>query len=515
MMNRWLMSTLGVVCIAGLALAQPRIVINEIAYDDTGTDDVEFVELYNADTVPVDISGWRLESGDLLTGDNNPDYTIPGAPGSGTVVLQPGQFYVIGSGNVPNVNLIVGTNDLFENDNEWIVLRMPDGTVVDAVAYETNKRPDLTAWVPANIIPQLGRGIWGNYITLQGTASIDNTLLSLQRWKDGLDTNDNGRDFGHMPWTPGASNNTTPTPFSDTFNARSVYDLVPNLSGSFRAPRVIDPTQFDVPPYNTTPNPNAIPASPDGGNAMIAWDWAGGGNMATSTFAFQNRAGYDLYIYIDTTLPIPGELESWMIGLMGTCGSFYNIPFRCLVNASGATGVGWLFKRANTANDPVEVKLRLVDAGPGGDSNPGCGSAGTQQWTVFGEIDLSQAVSGWYRLQLEVKGNKVVGRFSGGDINAVFEGTASAGTCIGAFYIGYREAYTTDQFANPVRIDALNLYIPVDGDVDGNGCVDDADLLEVLFAFGNTGCTRADVNGDGVVDDADLLTVLFDFGNGC
>jgi hypothetical protein len=340
-------------------------------------------------------------------------------------------------------------------------------------------------------------------------------LLSLQRWKDGLDTNDNGRDFGHMPWTPGASNNTTPTPFSDNFNARNVYDLVPNLSGSFRAPRVIDPTQYDVPPYSTTPNPNAIPASPDGGNAMIAWDWAGGGNMATSTFAFQNRAGYDLYIYIDTALPIPGELEAWMIGLMGTCGSFFNIPFRCLVNASGPTGVGWLFKRANTANDPVEVKLRLVDAGPGGDSNPGCGTAGTQQWTVFGEIDLSNAVSGWYRLQLEVKGDKVIGRFSGGDIDTTIEGTASAGTCIGAFYIGYREAYTTDQFTNPVRIDALSLYIPVDGDVDGNGCVDDADLLEVLFAFGNTGCTRADVNGDGIVDDADLLTVLFDFGSGC
>jgi hypothetical protein len=235
--------------------------------------------------------------------------------------------------------------------------------------------------------------------------------------------------------------------------------------------------------------------------------------MATSTFAFQNRAGYDLYIYIDTTLPIPGELESWMIGLMGTCDSYFNIPFRCLVNASGPTGVGWMFKRANTNADFVEVKLRLVDAGPGGDSNPGCGSAGTQQWTVFGDIDLSNAVSGWYRLQLEVKGDKVIGRFSGGDIDTTIEGTVS--NCIGAFYIGYREAYTTDQFTNPVRIDALSLYIPVDGDVDGNGCVDDADLLEVLFAFGNTGCTRADVNGDGIVDDADLLTVLFDFGSGC
>ncbi len=55
------------------------------------------------------------------------------------------------------------------------------------------------------------------------------------------------------------------------------------------------------------------------------------------------------------------------------------------------------------------------------------------------------------------------------------------------------------------------------GDVDNNGCVDDADLLAVLFAFGNSGSNlgRVDVNCDGTVDDADLLTVLFNFGSGC
>jgi thermitase len=55
------------------------------------------------------------------------------------------------------------------------------------------------------------------------------------------------------------------------------------------------------------------------------------------------------------------------------------------------------------------------------------------------------------------------------------------------------------------------------GDVDCNGCVDDADLLTVLFAFGQNGTAlgRVDVNCDGVVDDADLLTVLFNFGSGC
>jgi uncharacterized Zn-binding protein involved in type VI secretion len=55
------------------------------------------------------------------------------------------------------------------------------------------------------------------------------------------------------------------------------------------------------------------------------------------------------------------------------------------------------------------------------------------------------------------------------------------------------------------------------GDVDDNGCVDDADLLAVLFAFGQTGDNlgRVDVNCDQVVDDADLLQVLFNFGSGC
>jgi len=56
---------------------------------------------------------------------------------------------------------------------------------------------------------------------------------------------------------------------------------------------------------------------------------------------------------------------------------------------------------------------------------------------------------------------------------------------------------------------------PANGDVDGSGCVDDADLLQVLFAFGATGQDPADSNCDSVVDDADLLQVLFNFGSGC
>jgi hypothetical protein len=47
-------------------------------------------------------------------------------------------------------------------------------------------------------------------------------------------------------------------------------------------------------------------------------------------------------------------------------------------------------------------------------------------------------------------------------------------------------------------------------------CVDDADLLRVLFVFGQTGAgLPEDLNGDNTVDDADLLIVLFNFGSGC
>jgi probable HAF family extracellular repeat protein len=61
----------------------------------------------------------------------------------------------------------------------------------------------------------------------------------------------------------------------------------------------------------------------------------------------------------------------------------------------------------------------------------------------------------------------------------------------------------------------LDTGFPRRGDVDRNGCVDDADLLAVLFVFGGQGYRNEDLNWDGTVDDADLLQVLFNFGSGC
>jgi len=81
----------------------------------------------------------------------------------------------------------------------------------------------------------------------------------------------------------------------------------------------------------------------------------------------------------------------------------------------------------------------------------------------------------------------------------------------GRYIVGWGLNGRIEAFLLDTRCTAHN------GDVDRNGCVDDADLLAVLFAFGSTGSNlgRVDVNCDGVVDDADLLIVLFNFGSGC
>lgn len=63
---------------------------------------------------------------------------------------------------------------------------------------------------------------------------------------------------------------------------------------------------------------------------------------------------------------------------------------------------------------------------------------------------------------------------------------------------------------------ATSLMIPaqaqLQGDANNDGCVNDLDLMIVLFNFGTLADPRGDVNNDGVIDDLDLLIVLFWFG---
>jgi len=115
----------------------------------------------------------------------------------------------------------------------------------------------------------------------------------------------------------------------------------------------------------------------------------------------------------------------------------------------------------------------------------------------------------WVTVKFDIRRDPILG-FAGSTANGQIDG--STGTI-------EHLAFTPTDSANLgpyiVYIDDVETYVPTPGDVDDNGCVDDADLLQVLFAFGSTGQNDADVNGDQIVDDADLLIVLFNFGTGC
>ncbi len=522
-MKRWMTVPFALLCAGAIALAQPRVVVNEILYDDASTDDLEFVELYNAGDQPANITGWRLESGDQLTGDNNADYVIGDTDNDGnpdiTVILQPGQFYVLGSSLVPNVNQVIGANNLFENDNEWAALRDADGNVVDAIAYETMRAPDFATWVPEDARTQLGRGIWGEKLSLE-SGSNDNTFMSWARYIDGYDTDDNGRDFGLLRATPGASNAVVFTePFCENFNTLEVGTVVPNFTGTWRNARVIDPTQSTG---GADFNPNPIFVSPDGGKAMVAWDWSGGGNAVLSDFVFNGSGGIEAWVYFDNTpLPANGtvEHESWAIGIMGTSDTYYRpIPFTNptvpanLPPGPGITGLAWVYHRYEVEDGTTVVRLIFVDARSGGDSN--------NDWHIYQSFDMTEEPTGWYRLRIQVRED--------GEFSASFTpneetpiGVSGYGqtNLVGQAYIAYREFISNNANCRPPTLDDLCVFVPTGcdrsiGDVNCDGCVDDADLLQVLFAFGSED-QNTDVNGDGIVDDADLLVVLFNFGSGC
>jgi hypothetical protein len=424
------------VLLGAAALAPAQVVINEFSYDDTGTDDWEFVELYNAGPLPVDIGGWRLEGADEawtgpFTGDNNPDYTIP----LGTT-LAPGAFYVIGAAGVPNLNLSVGTVNLWENDKEAIVLRDATDAVIDAVGYETNKATTLNASLYE------GGGIWGNF------TGADTLRTSWSRWRDGLDTNDNGRDFGLRPWTPGTTNNLPPVHcYEEDFDSHPVLSFPPGWSGTFTPPRVVDPTVAG----GAGNIVNAVPASPQGGRALAAWDPAGGGNQCI--FLTDGRSSYEFeaYVYVFTG-HVGADFEQWSIGVCGTTDTFYNYPVSsvswdpAVSQENGNTGVVWtLVTRAGSTT------LNLVDERSGGVQSV------ISTFTIIpGQND------GWQRIRLRVDGSLVTGGF-GGNLGDPASGasvtTSIPGTRFGGVWLGYRENAPTSGIANvrPLLLDAVRI----------------------------------------------------------
>lgn len=426
------------VLIAAASQLTAQVVINEIGYDDAGTDDFEFVELYNAGASAVDISGWTFGGRDGTT--VNPSATIPAA-----TTIAPGGYYVFGNAAVGG-NQMVAANFL-ENDAEQMELwngAIGTSTLIDGFVTEGNKGAGATATQYGNptvdMLAQIGTVYRGNYQSghvngqgaqASGTGPI---LVSLSRYINGLDSNNNGRDFGVRRATPGAANSTG---ISTVYQGPNVDSLpvgseAPGLAAAFVNPRVVNPAAV------STHNPSAIPASPQGGNAVTIWDTEFGGTGASLDAVMQGSGKLNLFVYIDPRLTAGADAEEWAIGLGGGADALHNLA-GVTGTVNGSTGPVWLFRR-----DATTATLRLVDAGAGGPDST---------WTTLGSITLGVGDEGWHELGIEVNGTTVTGNFDG----TVFNGSTINGLVGNLFYASYREGFASnvDPLLRPLTIDMV------------------------------------------------------------
>ena len=167
---------------AGLAAsAQAQLVINELLPDPNGSDaGHEFVELYNAGDIAVDLGGWQLQ---FANGAETASWATRWSGQPGRLVPPGGLFLIVDrnwTGTVPGdaeVSLAL------QNGPDAIRLTQ-DGQAADLVGYGALTDPELMESAPAPLA--VGR--------------------STARRPDGHDTGNNAADFAIADPTPGTVN---------------------------------------------------------------------------------------------------------------------------------------------------------------------------------------------------------------------------------------------------------------------------------------------------------------------
>lgn len=117
----------GVIAVQTPSLPTPLLVITEIMYNNPGVDDYEYIEIYNNDVVPVDMTGYTM------TGVN---YTFP------EVIVAPGAYLMLAIDSVLfeaafGVPALQWTSGGVNNSGELIAISDAEGNVVDSVRYST------------------------------------------------------------------------------------------------------------------------------------------------------------------------------------------------------------------------------------------------------------------------------------------------------------------------------------------------------------------------------------------
>ena len=192
-----------------LTAARAQLVINEVDYDQIGTDTAEFIEIYNPGPDPVNLTGVGLL---LVNGANPMSPTIYSVVGLGPAVsLAAGQYLVVENSAtvVPAPGALVipflGTQDQIQNGtNDGILLgHAASCQQIDALAYEG----PITIFFGTCGVVNLAEG------TPLNVAVEDNNtdVRSLIRNPNGVDTDNADADWtSTSTLTPGSANVQTP-----------------------------------------------------------------------------------------------------------------------------------------------------------------------------------------------------------------------------------------------------------------------------------------------------------------
>lgn len=144
-MKKRLLAAAAVAAVLPMSAANAGVVINEVDYDQVGSDTAEFIELFNNGTTNEAIGNYVIA---LINGANNTFYTPITTIPAGTT-LAPGAYYVVGN--------VAGANQAFPGAQDQVQNGSPDavglysslggiasgaasttnsGALVDGVVYE-------------------------------------------------------------------------------------------------------------------------------------------------------------------------------------------------------------------------------------------------------------------------------------------------------------------------------------------------------------------------------------------
>lgn len=172
-------------------LVSTTLVINEIDYDQVGTDTAEFVELKNISAAPINLDNYTVE----LVNGNGGGAAVYDTIDLPNVNLAAGDYYVICANPATVVNCDLDDapdTDFIQNGAPDAVGLRVSGALVDAVSYEGNTGAPYTETAGTSAV----------------TGADSNTVafLGLSRFADGVDTDNNSVDVTLRCISPGSAN---------------------------------------------------------------------------------------------------------------------------------------------------------------------------------------------------------------------------------------------------------------------------------------------------------------------